>query len=281
MIEARAEAVLGLGVSSATSLSGGDICEARRVVLAGGRVAFAKHLADPPPGFFASEASGLGWLGEAGAPPVPSVLGVAEDLLVLSWIEPGSPTTDGAERFGRALARLHRTGAPAFGASWPGFAGRLPLDNTSAGRWPQFFAEQRVRPYLRSARDGGGIGAGDTRAIAAVLDRIEELGGPPEPPSRLHGDLWSGNLHWDAKGTAWLIDPAAHGGHRESDLAMLALFGAPHLDRILAAYEEEHPLAEGWEERRALHQLHPLLVHATLFGGGYGAAAGRAARRLA
>ena len=281
MTDDQAEAVLGVGVSRATPLGGGDICEARRLVLADGRVVFAKHLADPPPGFFASEASGLRWLGEAGAVPVPSVAGVAEDVLVLSWVEPGSPTAEGAERFGRSLARLHGAGAPAFGAAWQGFVGPLAMDNTPADGWPGFFAEQRVRPYLRSAIDRGGIGAGDAQAVEAVLDRIEELGGPPEPPSRLHGDLWSGNLHWDASGTGWLIDPAAHGGHRESDLAMLALFGAPHLDRILAAYREEHPLAGGWEERQPLHQLHPLLVHATLFGGGYGAAAGRAARRLA
>jgi fructosamine-3-kinase len=114
-----------------------------------------------------------------------------------------------------------------------------------------------------------------------VLDKLPDLAGPPEPPARLHGDLWSGNVLWAADGRAWIIDPAAHGGHRETDLAMLALFGLPHLDRVLAAYDASWPLAAGWEERVPLHQLHPLLVHAVLFGGGYGAQAVAAAARYA
>jgi fructosamine-3-kinase len=111
-----------------------------------------------------------------------------------------------------------------------------------------------------------------------VVGRITGLAGPDEPPARLHGDLWAGNLLWAADHRVWLIDPAAYGGHREVDLAMLRLFGAPD-PRALAAYAEAHPLAAGHEERVALYQLLPLLVHAVLFGGGYGASAERAARR--
>jgi hypothetical protein len=48
---------------------------------------------------------------------------------------------------------------------------------------------------------------------------------------RVHGDLWSGNVHIDQDGAPWLVDPAAHGGHRETDLAMLALFGFDDLPR--------------------------------------------------
>jgi fructosamine-3-kinase len=114
-----------------------------------------------------------------------------------------------------------------------------------------------------------------------VCQRLESgdqaLTGPPEPPSRLHGDLWSGNVLWSPDGVV-LVDPAAHGGHRETDLAMLALFGLPHLDRVVAAYDEAWPLAEGWRDRVGLHQLHPLLVHAALFGGGYAARAADLAR---
>jgi fructosamine-3-kinase len=83
--------------------------------------------------------------------------------------------------------------------------------------------------------------------------------------------LWSG-------GRAWLIDPAAQGGHRETDLAMLALFGAPYLDRIVACYQEIAPLAAGWRARVPLHQLHPLLVHVCLFGASYRSAVLAAAR---
>jgi fructosamine-3-kinase len=104
--------------------------------------------------------------------------------------------------------------------------------------------------------------------VEAVIERIGELAGPPERPSRIHGDLWSGNLLWP-NGHGALIDPAAHGGHRETDLAMLALFGAPYLEEILRGYAEAAPLADGWRSRVPLHQLHPLLVHACLFGAEY------------
>jgi fructosamine-3-kinase len=102
---------------------------------------------------------------------------------------------------------------------------------------------------------------------------------PAEPPARLHGDLWNGNVLWGADGGARVIDPAAYCGHREVDLAMLALFGLPQLERLVDAYQEVHPLADGWEDRLALHQLFPLLVHAALFGQGYGARAATLAAR--
>ena len=105
------------------------------------------------------------------------------------------------------------------------------------------------------------------------------MAAPTEPPARLHGDLWSGNVLWAPDG-AWLIDPAAHGGHRETDLAMLALFGCPHLDHVLAAYDETAPLADGWRARVPTHQLFPLLVHVVLFGRSYTAQAVAAARAV-
>ena len=113
-----------------------------------------------------------------------------------------------------------------------------------------------------------------------VCERLDELAGAPEPPARLHGDLWSGNVMADSRGRPWLIDPSAYGGHREVDLAMLRLFGAPSA-RVFAAYEEVAPLAPGWEQRVELWQLLPLIVHAVLFGGSYRGAAERIARRYA
>ena len=228
---------------------------------------------------FAAEASGLRWLAEADAVPVPEVLAVTGAALVISMIPPGHATPSAAFRFGTELARLHAAGSEDFGAPWRGFIASLPLDNTPMPSWPQWYASRRLLPYLRRAVDSGALRPEDGRLVEAVMDRIDSLAGPAEPPSRIHGDCWAGNVLWSGE-RGWLIDPAAHGGHRETDLAMLALFGAPHLDRILAGYNDTTPLAAGWRSRVPLHQLHPLLVHACLFGASYAEEVRSAARSV-
>ncbi len=249
-----------------TPVSGGSICVAQRLTLEDGASVFAKTLTDPPEGFFAAEAAGLRWLREARAVAVPEVLAELPDLLALEWIEPAAPAVETAERFGRELAEMHGFDPPdRFGAPWPGYIGRLPLDNTEvSSAWGVWFAEYRLAPY--TARLSGE----DARLVERATGRISDgVFGGAEPPARIHGDLWPGNVVWAADRT-WLVDPAAHGGHRETDLAFLALFGgAPHLERILAAYREAAPLADGWRERVAAHQLHLLLVHVDLFGDAY------------
>ena len=243
------------------------------VILADGREAFAKHAAGGQrSGELAAEAAGLRWLGEAEAVPVPGVLAVDDDFLVIDLLPLGRPAPPAARELGTMLARMHGAGAVGFGAPWPGYLAGLPLPNDTPGQaateWAQWYGEARLVPYIGIARDNGGLPAGDARLVEEVAARVVELAGPPEPPARIHGDLWSGNVLWSG-GRGWLIDPAAHGGHRETDLAMLALFGAPYLDEILAAYDEAAPLADGWQARVPLHQLHPLLVHACLYGAAY------------
>jgi fructosamine-3-kinase len=253
-----------------TPVSGGT-CAATRLTLDDGSSVFVKSMPDPPPdGFFTAEANGLSWLRAAAAVPVPELIAALDGMLVLEWVEPGEASPVAAERFGRELAALHRAGAPAFGADWPGYIGRLPLDNTpSPGPWPDWFAERRLRPYLRLSADRGALAAQDVTLVDRLLSRIGGYGGA-EPPARCHGDLWPGNVLWGADGRAWLVDPAAHGGHRETDLALMSLFGGtPYSDRILAAYDEEWPLADGWRDRIPLHQLYLLLVHTALFGPAY------------
>ncbi len=229
----------------------------------------------------AAEATGLRWLSEAGGVPIPDVLFSDYGLLALTWLPQAGADRAAAERFGRDLARLHAAGAAGFGAPWRGFIASLPLPNepcgAGAGSWPVFYAQRRLLPYARMARDRGTLDAADVALIEQVAGRIGERAGPAEPPSRIDGDCWSGNVLWSG-GRGWLIDPAAHGGHRETDLAMLALFGAPYLDVILAGYAAAAPLAGGWRQRVPLHQLHPLLVHVCLFGAGYRDAALSAAR---
>jgi fructosamine-3-kinase len=252
------------------------------ITLSGGRRAFAKAVLpagaeddkagdDGIAAAFAAEANGLRWLAEAGAVPVPEVLAVTPSALVISMIPPGRPTPEAAFGFGADLARLHAAGADRFGAPWRGFIASLPLDNgagADATDWPEWYASRRLLPYLRLAVDTSALRPEDGRLVETVAHRIGELAGPAEPPSRIHGDCWAGNVLWSG-GRGWLIDPAAHGGHRETDLAMLALFGAPSLDRIMAGYQDTVPLAAGWRSRVPLHQLHPLLVHACLFGAAY------------
>ncbi|GIJ78941.1 Fructosamine-3-kinase [Micromonospora phaseoli] len=267
-----------------TPVSGGDICAASRLTLDDGHSVFAKtwppEAGRPAPeGFFATEAAGLRWLREAGAVAVPEVLVALPDLLALEWIEPGEPSPEAAERFGRELAGLHRAGAPAFGAPWVGFIGALPADNTPhEGSWPQWFARTRLLPYLRRSVNGGALNSADAALVEQVMARIDEFGGD-ERPARIHGDLWPGNVLWGNDDRAWLVDPAAHGGHRETDLAQLTLFGGPpHRERILAAYQETWPLADGWRARMPLHQLHLLLVHTAIFGAAYRDSVTRSAR---
>jgi len=288
------------------------------LTLSGGRRAFAKAATSPAQrgvspaaevaAAFAAEANGLRWLAEAAAVPVPEVLAVGPEALVIAMLPPGPATPATAFQFGTDLARLHAVGADRFGAPWPGFIASLPLDNTPdppdttdsrdttdsphttdspyaadlpdiadppgttdpqrGADWPHWYARRRLLPFLTRAVDAGALQSQDARLVEEVIDRIGSLAGPAEPPSRIHGDCWAGNVLWSG-GRGWLIDPAAHGGHRETDLAMLALFGAPSLDRILAGYNDTVPLAAGWRSRIPLHQLHPLLVHACLFGASY------------
>lgn len=211
-------------------------------------------------------------------------------LLALRWIEPGRLDSDGEAELGRGLAALHAAGAESFGAGPPdaprpadaGVAplriGPLRLPNEPLAGWPAFYAERRLRPLIGPAVDRGALSTAGARAVERVCERLDDLAGSPEPPARLHGDLWAGNVLAAADGRPWLIDPAAYGGHREVDLAMLRLFGAPG-PRVIDAYQELHPLASGHEQRVALWQIFPLLVHAVLFGGSYGQSAERAARR--
>ncbi len=277
----RVEQLLGVAVVSSAAVSGGDVATVTRLRVSDGSTVLVKTMAHPPAGMFPREAAGLRWLAEpTGGVQVPDVLAVADDVLVLRWVEPGRPTPDAAADLGRRLARTHAAGAPAYGApdgAGDGWIAGLPLPQRTAPTWAEFYAVRRVLPYLRLARDRGAVDAAEAVSVEALVGRLTALV-PEEGPARLHGDLWNGNVLWGTHGPR-LIDPAAYAGHREADLAMLALFGLPHLPRVLEAYADLTPLSAGWEDRTALHQVHPLLVHACLFGGGYGARAARAARR--
>jgi fructosamine-3-kinase len=256
------------------------------------RSTFVKRRPEAPAGFFGWEAAGLGWLAQAadaGGVAIARVREVGDTQIVLDRVDEAPATAVAAEDFGRALVRTHLGAAPAFGSGPPGwlgdgFIGRQGLVLQSFSTWGAFYAGTRLFPYARAAFDIGTL-------TAATLDRVERVCSrltagefdDGRPPARIHGDLWGGNVLYCAGRSnaagAVLIDPAAHGGHGLTDLAMLALFGTEHLERVLAAYAEAAGLPAGWRDLIGLHQLHPLLVHAVSHGPSYGRQAGLVAER--
>ena len=266
------------------------------------REVFVKRGSGHGPDFFRHEAAGLAWLAAAPeGPRVVDVVRVDDDEITLEKIPAGRASPNAAHSFGRSLAAMHDAGAAAWGEPAYGWAGRCFIGNRQqecrpSESWGEFYAEQRVRPFVGIAVDLGVLGGADLTVVERACDRIAagELDDPHDRPARIHGDLWTGNVLWTRAGSgaaageprgsveveAVLIDPAAHGGHRETDLAMLALFGAPLLNGILSGYEEAHPLREGWRDRIPLHQLHPLATHSAGHGAGYAVALVDAARAV-
>jgi fructosamine-3-kinase len=238
---------------------------------------FVKRNPSAPPGFFGWEAAGLRWLDAVdGGVPCAQVVRHDETSLTLQRLTSVAPTRESARDFGVRLAVTHDAGAAGFGAApdgWtgPGFFGPLseplPMSLTPHDSWGQFYAEERLTPISEMASrrlsDEGRTVLGEVVTRCANGDFDDG-----DVPARLHGDLWSGNVMWTSDGVV-LIDPAAHGGHRETDLAMLALFGCAHLADVIDGYQTVHALSPGWEGRIGLHQLYPLLAHVVLFGSGY------------
>jgi fructosamine-3-kinase len=275
------EEALGVAVTRAHAVRGGDVAIAFVVDLDDGRRVFAKTHPAAPPYFFTTEATGLTWLRDPGAVAVPEVLTVSDDApnhLVLEWIVEGRGRPDTESDLGRALARLHRAGAPAFGREDRRTTGSRGLPNDPCATWAEFYATNRLLPLARLSRESRALPSVAVDALERLAGDLDRFDPDGEPPSRLHGDLWAGNRLIDADGVSWLIDPAAHGGHREFDLAMMRLFGG-FGPECFAAYEADYPLADGWEERVPLHQIAPLVVHAIKFGGHYVNAAGQAIAR--
>ena len=278
------ELTAGLDVTQVTPVHGGDIARAYRLNTSNGPV-FLKTHPSPTHLLFEREARGLRALREAATAGlrVPEVLVSSPRGLVLEWIDEGRRSSGTEAALGAGLAALHHQPQPHFGGldgDESGYLGSVEVDLTPTSSWPEFYLERRIRPLARRAVDESQLPAEALRLVDSLAPRVGELCGPDEPPSLVHGDLWAGNRLVSQDGANWLIDPAAHYAHREFDLAMMALFGGFGREAF-TSYDDAYPLAGGWQERIPWYQLTPLLVHAILFGGGYGASVMSVLRNLA
>jgi len=261
------ERCLGLAVQDVRSLPGGDICDAFAVTLENGERLFVKRRPGGPPEMFPAEGRGLQWLAETGTLRVPQVLAAEETFLALEFLESAPKQSDFDEELGRGLAAMHRFPAATPGLNEDNFIGPLSQDNRTCRSWAEFYAQRRLRPRLEEALKSGQAPDNWRLKFESLFRRLPDLV-PEEPLSRLHGDLWGGNVLVGPAGEPCLIDPAVYVGHREVDLAMMRLFGG-FSERVFQSYQKAYPLERGYQGRVALYQLYPLLVHVNLFGGGY------------
>lgn len=267
------ESLLDEDIVSVKPISGGDINEARLVTTPSH--AYFLKMNDGPNGgaMLQTEQLGLELLGEylPTSLEVPAVIGYTTAgsyaCLVLEYIESGQAWPVFWQVFGRGLADLHRCGHSDFGLDHNNFIARLPQNNEYLPDWPSFYYERRLQPQAILAYEARLLELHDMEQLQQLGRRLADWY-PNEPPSLIHGDLWSGNYLVSAEGRPILIDPAVSYSHREMDLAMSRLFGGFPAE-FYTAYHEAYPLAAGWEERLELGQLYYLLVHLNLFGKSY------------
>jgi fructosamine-3-kinase len=274
-------------VDAFTRVGGGDINQAGVLTTGAGRY-FVKWHNNPPPRFFECEAAGLSLLGAVGEVRVPGVVGHGvvpgsrAAYLILEWIErDGGGRQRAAERLGRELARQHAAPQAQYGLDHDNYIGRLPQPNRQTGSWVDFYRTERLGAQRDQARANGLLPARRAGRLDRLMARLDEwIDEEYCQPSLLHGDLWGGNWMIDAAGGPVLIDPAVYVGDREADLAMTALFGG-FPSAFYDAYDEEFPLAPGYEDRQPLYQLYYLLCHLNLFGESYGGSVDRILSRYA
>jgi fructosamine-3-kinase len=266
-VQKQVEAILESPLERADPVAGGDINQAWSLTGRTGERFFLKHHASPPPGLFDAEAHGLEAIARTGTLPVPGVIAVGEHFLLLELIETGHPQDGFWQAFGEALAALHRHGRESFGFDGDNYIGLTPQPNPDSTDGHAFFAEHRLRHQGRLALERGLLDSGEMTGLERVIDRLPELV-PKQPPSLIHGDLWSGNFLCNRNGEPVLIDPAAHYGWAEAELAFTTLFGG-FSEAFYRAYEAASEIAPDWRDRCDIYNLYHLLNHLNLFGGGY------------
>lgn len=258
-------------ILNSSSVSGGSINKAIKLITTCGDFFVKLNSASRFPNMFEVEAKGLKILKGSNEIFIPEVIvhGQERDqqYILMEYVEPGRTITNFWEDFGHSLARLHKHSHSCFGLDHDNYIGSLPQANTARDKWLDFFIEMRLQPQIKMAKNSGLLSNGHLQHFEGLFKELPHIF-PQEPPSLLHGDLWSGNYMVSPKGKACIMDPAVYYGHREMDLGMTQLFGGFQRDFYIA-YNEEYPLEIGWERRLNICNLYPLMVHVNLFGRSY------------
>ncbi len=254
-------------VVSIKRVGGGCINDGAILETESGQSFFVKTNASAPPDMFPREAEGLQALNVEDGPHVPQVYQAEANYILLENLQPAPRKGDYWPIFGRQLASLHRHTRDRFGFHHDNYIGSTPQKNPWTEDGYEFFAQHRLLYQAQLGRDRNRLSSGDVKKIAYVAHHLEKWV-PQQEASLIHGDLWSGNATTDQDGAPAIIDPAAHYGWAEAELAMTNLFGA-FPNRFYQAYQETRPLDPGFRERFPIYNLYHLLNHVNLFGGGY------------
>lgn len=268
-IQSQFELQFDLRVLNVNKLSGGCIHQSRKIHTDQGCF-FVKFNSQQYVKHFETEINSLELLASKKVIKTPIILGTIlleeYSALVLEYIEENTKSVNW-DVFGQQIAHLHQKHTIQFGLDQSNWIGELPQYNHWMDNFKDFFIIQRLEIQRKIARKNHVLPIDIDLKLDDLYQQLDDFF-PNEPPSLLHGDLWSGNYLIDSNGNPVLIDPACYYGHREVELSFTRLFGGFD-QRFYDSYHQTFPLQEGWERRVPIYNLYPLLVHLNLFGQTY------------
>lgn len=270
-IQEKVRQIINSELKSFSFSGGGCINNGGRLSTANGDIFIKWNDRKTFRGMFEAEAKGLKLLRNTNTLHIPDVVAVDEtnnyQFILLEFIEQRAKQSNYWQELGEGLSKLHRNTSAFFGLDHNNYIGSLRQQNSPEKSWVTFFIEQRLEVQLKLAITENRVDKKIATQFELLYKKLPDIF-PNEPPSLLHGDLWSGNLIINSEGKPCLIDPAVFYGHREAEVAFTKLFGG-FSDRFYSSYHEAFPLSPAFEKRVDLYNLYPVMVHVNLFGGGY------------